>query len=89
MILFESEREKSGRCVPIGYLLAESAWGQGYASELLEGFVDWCTTADISSVIGGVARENVASRRVLEKNGFDILPKTQNQHELIYELRLD
>jgi ribosomal-protein-alanine N-acetyltransferase len=89
MILFESERGKSGRCVRIGYLLAESAWGQGFASELLEGFVDWCGTANISSVIGGVARENVASRRILEKNGFDILPDTQNQHELIYELRLD
>jgi ribosomal-protein-alanine N-acetyltransferase len=89
MILSESEGEKSGRCVRIGYLLAESAWRQGFASELLEGFIDWCRTADISSVIGGVARENVASRRVLEKNGFDILPGTQNQHELIYELRLD
>lgn len=89
MILFESEEGDSGRCIRIGYLLAESAWGQGFASELLEGFVGWCRTTDTSSVIGGVARENIASRRVLEKNGFAILPNSRDQHELIYELRFD
>lgn len=89
IILFESEEKGVGRCVRIGYMLAESAWGRGYGSELLKGFVDWCRTVDISSIIGGVARDNLASRRVLEKNGFDILAGAQNQQELIYELSLD
>jgi ribosomal-protein-alanine N-acetyltransferase len=89
IILFESEEEGSGRCVRIGYMLAESAWGRGYGSELLKGFVDWCRTVSISSIIGGVARENDASRRVLEKNGFDILPGAQSKHEPEYELRLE
>ena len=88
MVLFESEEEADGRCIRIGYLLAESAWGRGYGSELLKGFIDWCRTVDISSVIGGVARENSASRRVLEKNGFSVLPGVQDQQELVYELRL-
>ena len=89
MILFESEEEGVGRCVRIGYSLAESAWGRGYGSELLKGFVDWCRTVDISSVIAGVARENRPSQRVLEKNGFDVLPGGQNQQELTYELRFE
>ena len=89
MILFESEDEGVGRCVRIGYSLAESAWGRGYGSELLKGFVDWCRTVDISSVIAGVARENRPSQRVLEKNGFDVLPGGQNQQELTYELRFE
>lgn len=88
MVLFESEEEGDGRCIRIGYLLAESAWGRGYGSELLKGFIDWCRTVDISSVIGGVARENRASRRVLEKNGFSVLPGVQDQQELVYELML-
>lgn len=88
MVLFESDEEGGGRYVRLGYLLAESAWGRGYGSELLKGFVDWCRTVEVSRVIGGVARENGASRRVLEKNGFSVLPDTRNQQELIYELRL-
>ena len=88
MILVESENEGVGQCVRIGYLLAESAWGRGYGSELLKGFIGWCRTVKISSVIGGVARDNGASQRVLEKNGFDVLPGAQNQQELTYELRL-
>ena len=57
--------------VRLGYLLAEDAWGQGYASELVEGFVRWCRQhPPIASIAGGVARDNVASVRVLTKNGF-------------------
>jgi RimJ/RimL family protein N-acetyltransferase len=88
MILFESEEEGGGRCVRIGYMLAEAAWGRGYGSELLQGFVDWCRTTDIASIIGGVARENRASRRVMEKSGFSVIADTRDQQELVYQLRL-
>lgn len=55
----------------IGYLLAREAWGRGFGSELIAGFVDWCETAgDIRVLIGGVEDDNIASIRVLEKNGF-------------------
>ena len=88
MILFESVEERSGRIVRIGSMLAESSWGNGYATELLQGFVSWCKKMEIASVIGGVERDNVASQRVMEKNGFGILPNEQSHGELLYELRL-
>ena len=57
--------------VHLGYVLAESAWGQGLGSELVEGFVEWCRgERQIRSLIGGVAADNLASVRILEKNGF-------------------
>ena len=57
--------------VRLGYLLAQSVWGQGLASELIAGLVNWCREqVDIASLAGGVARDNPASKRVLEKNGF-------------------
>ena len=62
--------DSSGRNLRLGYLLAESVWGKGYASELIQGFVRWCANNNIASVTGGVDAENIASRRVLEKNGF-------------------
>lgn len=57
----------------IGYLLAEHAWGKGFASELLTGLVAWGENEPgIGSLAGGVARDNAASRRVLEKAGFEV-----------------
>lgn len=71
MFLFDSGPDDTSRIhVRLGYLLAESAWGEGLATELVEGFVQWCVRSRVASIRAGVARDNPASRRVLEKNGF-------------------
>lgn len=73
MLLFEASPpdDLDGTEVRLGYLLAEAAWGQGLASELVAGFVAWCRTQPgVGSIAGGVEPGNVASQRVLEKNGF-------------------
>lgn len=73
MILHETDAEAvpNGIEVRIGYLLAEPAWGKGYASELIREFVGWCRAHKmICSLDGGVERGNPASARVMEKNGF-------------------
>lgn len=63
--------EKSRVDVRLGYLLAEAAWGKGVGTELVAGFVDWCEAhTEIRSVTGGVAHDNIASVRILEKHGF-------------------
>lgn len=54
--------------VHLGYLLAESAWGCGYATELVTGLI-LATGAGVE-LVGGVACDNPASARVLEKAGF-------------------
>ena len=76
IILFEmpSEADVDHTDVRLGYLLSEDVWGKRIASELLRGFVDWCREhATIASISGGVASDNHASIRVLEKNGFHIV----------------
>ena len=79
MILSEAApTDSAGVEIRLGYLLSEAAWGRGLASELVRGFVDWCRGHQVASVVGGVARENVASRRVLEKNGFICDPSGQS-----------
>lgn len=71
LILSESESRKRSRDVRLGYMIAESAWGSGLASELVAGFVAWCrTNGSIRTIVGGVAAGNSASARVLIKNGF-------------------
>lgn len=71
----------------IGYLVAESFWGFGYATELVRGMVGWARGRSPLSLMAGVAADNVPSRRVLEKCGFSMdLEGDQNHTDLIYRL---
>ena len=65
-----------GRDLRLGYLIAESHWGCGYATELLRGFVGWARTAPHRRIVAGVASGHAASIRVLEKSGFCRLDET-------------
>lgn len=68
-LLILAETDDPAPTFHIGYLLAESAWGRGYGSELLAGLTFACAAG--THLIGGVAAGNPASARVLEKCGFD------------------
>ena len=88
MILFELPGDPGQVDLRLGYLLAESAWGKGLGTELVAGFVEWCrATPHIRSITGGVAAANMASARVLLKNGF--LPTgAASDGEQMYSLEL-
>ena len=73
----------------LGYMLAESAWGQGFATELVGGVVNWCRTQEaVCSIAGGVEARNPASERVLAKNDFVAVTEAEETGEKIYELRI-
>lgn len=55
----------------VGYLLASSAHGKGYASESLQAVIDWaCLCFGVHKFVGHCTCDNLASARVLEKCGF-------------------
>lgn len=85
IILFEST---DGRDLRLGYLLAEPAWGKGFASELIKGLVEWCKNNNIYTVTGGVENDNIASIRVLEKNGFVRESHADDKEEQMFVLRI-
>ncbi|MDO6542779.1 GNAT family N-acetyltransferase [Photobacterium sanguinicancri] len=59
----------------IGYLLNEVDWGQGYATEFLQGFIAWSKNhPEIAGLIGGVEKDNVASANLLERLDFIAQP---------------
>ena len=90
VILFESDAPTEGGTeVRLGYLLAEAFWGTGLATELVEALVSWCRSQpELTSIAGGVERDNVASRRVLEKNGFKLVDDTVDAGEQLFRLEL-
>lgn len=60
----------SDKGVPeVTYWIAQRHWGRGHASRALE----LVLTQTSRPVIARVARDNVRSRRVLEKSGFEVV----------------
>ena len=57
----------------IGYWLAKPFWGQGVMTETVRAFVDYALTElELLRLTAHVFEGNVASARVLEKNGFKL-----------------
>jgi len=72
----------------IGYLLAESCWGKGYATEILKGLIEFIESeGQVTRLIAGVATDNVASIKLLQKLGF-IHSSSEDSCTLFYEYRL-
>ena len=72
----------------IGYLLGESFWGKGYATEILKGLIDFIESEDqVTRLIAGVATDNVASIKLLQKLGF-IHSTSEDNGTMFYEYRL-
>ncbi|MDQ2180785.1 GNAT family N-acetyltransferase [Marinifilum sp. D714] len=85
LFLYECESENQSLDLRFGYLLAESAWGKGFGTELINGLVDWCKKRDyIQSLSGGVERNNIGSIKVMEKTGFSISAESKPTNDVIF-----
>ncbi|MGY0489102.1 GNAT family N-acetyltransferase [Streptomyces sp. WG-D5] len=59
------------RSATLGYILNETMWGRGYATEAVHAVLDWAfDTLDLNRVQAEVDTRNPASAGVLEKAGF-------------------
>ena len=55
----------------LGYWLGVEYWGQGYATESVRGLLSYAATnTPCEKFKANVYKENIASAKVLEKNGF-------------------
>lgn len=71
--------------VEVGYYFHPRAWGMGYATELANASVDIADHTLMLPEIGAFARpENKASRRVLEKAGFEIVRYVPEMERFLY-----
>ncbi|MBO4108133.1 GNAT family N-acetyltransferase [Streptococcus suis] len=70
-----SEQDKS---LSIGFILNKAYWGQGLASEALQAVLDLLLLdLDFEVVKAGHAQENQASKRLLEKMGFQLVTQKE------------
>ena len=67
---FKGDPDEHGR-VEIGYGFNSTHWSQGYATEALQALCEWTLETGYARTIAAETLEtNIASGRVLEKNGF-------------------
>lgn len=72
----------------IGYLLGESFWGKGYATEILRCLIDFIKSEEqVIRLIAGVATDNIASIKLLQKLGFIHISREDNG-TIFYEYQL-
>ncbi|MFP8784258.1 GNAT family N-acetyltransferase [Planococcus plakortidis] len=78
---FKGRPDKAGK-VEIGYGVQEPYQGNGYATEGVQGLIDWAFSfPEVREVTAECYEDNVASIRVLEKLGFE---RTAQTKELVF-----
>ncbi|GHB36483.1 acetyltransferase [Streptomyces viridiviolaceus] len=82
---FHGAPDGEGR-VEVGYDLAETARGHGYATEALRALASWALARqEVTSVFATTEPGNVASQRVIERAGFSRV--SEDDERFAYELR--
>ena len=79
--------QPDGGCVEIGYGLAPSARGHGYAAEAGIAVVAIAADHGLSRVIADTTPDNIASQRTLIRTGFRLVGTDAEQH--YYEVLLE
>ena len=70
----------------LGYTIHPLYQRQGYIYEAVQGIIKWALQEDISFLKAGILPENMASRNLLIKLGFNLI--TREEEEDIYSLPL-
>ncbi|MEU7049990.1 GNAT family N-acetyltransferase [Streptomyces eurythermus] len=82
---FHSAPDEEGR-VEIGYDLAESARGNGYATEALRALAEWALAREeVRTLFATIEPANTASQAVVTRAGFTKV--SEDEEGLAYELR--
>jgi len=72
--------------VVIGYGLVPGSRGRGLATEAVEGLTGFCRShGDVTVIVADTEKDNLASQRVLVKNGFEF----EREDDRFFYYRLD
>ena len=75
--------EKDRKTAELGYRIGENVTNLGYASEAVKLVLEKAfTTYGLHKIIAGTARDNLASKRVLLKNGFIFSRVIENDFQI-------
>lgn len=89
-------RRKVENSYDIAYCVHRSYWRNGYATEMAKGMIDYAKTQGAEKMTVRVNKENVASNKVVQKLGFEVVGETSYKKrgteleyaDYLYELKL-
>jgi ribosomal-protein-alanine N-acetyltransferase len=64
--------DETEQIIDIGYCIHQLYWRQGYATECLKMIIEWAQTQNFTTITAEVAKDNIASCKLLEKFNFKI-----------------
>ena len=67
------------KVVEVGFFINPNYRNNGYASTALKLLSDWAFTNKVKTITAQTDKSNIASQKVLEKNGFQIDKKSKNE----------
>lgn len=73
LIGFVNDVKIEGKKIELGYVIHPDVHNQGYASEVLAAVISDLFAKGYEEVIAGAFSDNIASRRVMEKCGMQLL----------------
>lgn len=77
-LCFHGEPNEVGE-IEIGYGTDSSCRNKGFMTEAIGGLIQWIyKNKPVKSIIAETEKQNIASIKVLEKNGFKIIRQTDN-----------
>lgn len=76
------ENDIYGQVAHLGYFATSSARGKGYMSEAVSAVIEYTFShiQNVTAFTSGCLNENIASRKILEKNNFLFLPEKSESH---------
>lgn len=67
--------------VEISYQFVKDVWGKGFANESVNALVKYgFENYPINKIVAATVSDNLASKKVLEKNGFKLISKSKNSY---------
>jgi len=89
LMVVDAPQSQAAKMLHIGYLFAQKVWGNGYASELVDGLVKAARSNAPVALLGGVAKGNVASAHILRKLGFMVQPNLSDSETDVFALAIE
>ncbi len=87
---FMLKHSDSLNAIEMGYALFPGYWGMGYATEAVQGGLDYAFgTIGLKTVMALTFPENEASQKVLLKNGFRFVHEFWDEGNLLHLFQID
>jgi len=78
---FSSIQNDPVKTAELGYRIGLAHTGKGIATKAVQLALQLAENHNLQKITAGTATENIASQKVLEKNGFSLIGKTENYME--------